>query len=145
MPKKKNSAAVQLGKLRMKGLTKAARKDLARQGEEKRLVKFLAPYFDPAKTFRIEPPGTIEGGDVLITNDRIYTGLSARTNAEGAEQLARIARDVCSMRAETAEVPVHHLHLKGEATFHPGHNLITASEEIAHFFANSGSNAVRKT
>ncbi len=32
MAKKKNSAAVQLGKLRMKGLTKAARKDLARQG-----------------------------------------------------------------------------------------------------------------
>jgi hypothetical protein len=32
MAKKKNSAAVQLGKLRMKGLTKTARKNLARQG-----------------------------------------------------------------------------------------------------------------
>jgi hypothetical protein len=32
MAKKKNSAAVQLGKLRMKGLTKTERQDFARQG-----------------------------------------------------------------------------------------------------------------
>jgi hypothetical protein len=32
MEKKKNSAAVQLGKLRMKGLTKSERQELARQG-----------------------------------------------------------------------------------------------------------------
>ncbi len=35
----------------------------------------------------IEPPGTLDGGDVLRIGRRVYVGLSARTNADGATQL----------------------------------------------------------
>ena len=37
----------------------------------------------------IEPPGTLDGGDVLRVGRRLFVGLSGRTNREGAGQLAR--------------------------------------------------------
>ncbi len=40
---------------------------------------------------RVERPATLEGGDVLRLGRTLYVGLSARTNAEGAESLRRIA------------------------------------------------------
>ena len=39
----------------------------------------------------IEPPGTVDGGDVLTIDRTIYVGASARTNADGIAQLRRIA------------------------------------------------------
>jgi dimethylargininase len=36
----------------------------------------------------IEPPGTLDGGDVLAIGSTIYVGESTRTNAEGIRQLA---------------------------------------------------------
>ena len=39
----------------------------------------------------IQPPATIEGGDVMRVNRTLYTGLSARTNMEGIDQLRAIA------------------------------------------------------
>jgi dimethylargininase len=41
---------------------------------------------------RVEDPGTLEGGDVVIFGDRIAIGLSGRTNALGARVLADAAR-----------------------------------------------------
>ncbi len=40
---------------------------------------------------RVEPPATLEGGDVIVLGDRILIGLSARTNAAGAACLADAA------------------------------------------------------
>jgi dimethylargininase len=39
---------------------------------------------------RIEPPGTIDGGDVLVAGRRVFVGATSRTNAAGAEQLRAI-------------------------------------------------------
>ena len=39
---------------------------------------------------RIEAPGTLDGGDVLVTGTDVLVGLSARTNAEGIEQLSAL-------------------------------------------------------
>ena len=39
----------------------------------------------------IEPPGTLDGGDVLAIGPTIYVGESTRTNAEGIRQLADLA------------------------------------------------------
>jgi dimethylargininase len=36
----------------------------------------------------IEPPGTLDGGDVITFGDRVAIGVSARTNEAGARQLA---------------------------------------------------------
>src|SRR5215211_4780886 len=40
---------------------------------------------------RIEPPATLEGGDVLRLGRTLYVGLSRRTNAEGVAGLRRLA------------------------------------------------------
>ncbi len=37
--------------------------------------------------FQITEPGTLDGGDVLKVGTTVYVGLSARTNADGLEQL----------------------------------------------------------
>lgn len=39
----------------------------------------------------IEPPGTVDGGDVLVIGHTIFVGESARTNADGIAQLRAIA------------------------------------------------------
>jgi dimethylargininase len=38
----------------------------------------------------IEPPATVDGGDVLVVGRRVYVGRSSRTNADGVAQLRRI-------------------------------------------------------
>jgi dimethylargininase len=43
---------------------------------------------------RIEPPATLDGGDVVVYGDRIAIGVSARTDRMGAERLAAIARSI---------------------------------------------------
>jgi len=45
----------------------------------------LAPQ---ARALQIEAPGTIDFGDVIVYGDRVAIGVSARTNEQGAGQLA---------------------------------------------------------
>ena len=59
----------------------------ARRGEAAALEPVLAGRRPLA---RIEAPGTLEGGDVLVAGRTVLVGLSERTSAEGAAQLARI-------------------------------------------------------
>jgi len=63
---------------------------------------------------RIEPPATIDGGDVLLVGRTMYVGQTTRTNAPAVEQLlARLAPLGYDVRA----VPVHGcLHLKSAVT-----------------------------
>jgi dimethylargininase len=48
---------------------------------------------DVRKT-RVEAPGTLEGGDVIVFGDRVAIGLSARTNEAGAERMADEAQSL---------------------------------------------------
>jgi len=79
---------------------------------------------------RIEPPGTLEGGDVLRIERRLLVGLSSRTNASGAGQLAAIARPL-GYTVET--IPVRGcLHLKTACTHvggAAGHDVLLVNPE----------------
>lgn len=58
----------------------------SRLGEVEGIRPALAPFF---RSFaRIEPPGTVDGGDVCEAGDQVFIGVSGRTNEEGARQLA---------------------------------------------------------
>ena len=46
------------------------------------------PGPDPIE--RIHPPGTVDGGDVLVLSRHAFIGLSERTNEAGARQLGAI-------------------------------------------------------
>ncbi len=59
----------------------------ARKGEEESIAPVLAQY---RKTEKIQPPGTVDGGDVLQVDKHFFIGVSERTNPEGAGQLSHI-------------------------------------------------------
>lgn len=59
----------------------------SRRPEADQIAEALAPLRPLA---RIEAPGTLEGGDVILAGKDLYVGLSQRTNAEGIAQLAAI-------------------------------------------------------
>src|SRR6187397_656978 len=65
---------------------------IARPGAASRRpeVDAMAAALRPHRTLAfIEAPGTLDGGDVLVTPGRVFVGISGRTNAEGVRQLAR--------------------------------------------------------
>lgn len=58
----------------------------------------------------IEPPGSVEGGDVVLDGSLAFAGLSSRTNREGLDQLAALLRPL-GYELRVAAVPGTHLHL----------------------------------
>ena len=63
---------------------------------------------------RIEAPGTVDGGDVLVVGRRVYVGETGRTNAAGIEQMRGI---LAPLGYDVAAVPVRGcLHLKSGVT-----------------------------
>lgn len=60
----------------------------SRRGEVASIGEVLADLVPTLGT--IEAPGTVDGGDVCVVNDRFLIGITARTNDEGARQFAAI-------------------------------------------------------
>lgn len=58
----------------------------SRRAEVGAVARALAPW---RALRRIEPPGTLDGGDMLVLGRRVFAGLSTRTNREGVAQLER--------------------------------------------------------
>ena len=56
----------------------------SRRPETAAVAEALRPY---RRLFRIEPPGTLDGGDVLRIGKMVFVGLSRRTDRAGIEQL----------------------------------------------------------
>lgn len=80
----------------------------SRRGETRAIAEALEPY---RTLVHIEAPATLDGGDVLVLDDRIYVGLSTRTNEAAIEQLRALTR------REVIPVPVQGaLHLKSAIT-----------------------------
>jgi dimethylargininase len=97
----------------------------SRRGEERALADWLARRLP---TVRIEEPGTLEGGDVLVLPDRVLVGQSARSNASGIGQLADI---LAADGLPVVPVPVGaNLHLLSGVAY-LGANRLLAVEEIA--------------
>ncbi len=73
---------------------------------------FLRPALEAAFETVLElPQGFADGGDVLAMADRVFIGLSARTDRAGAEALAGLL-DQIGRKAVIAETPASVLHLK---------------------------------
>jgi dimethylargininase len=80
----------------------------SRRGETRAVAEALEPY---RRLAFIEAPATIDGGDVLVLDDRVYVGLSTRTNEAAIAQLR------WHTRREVIPVPVGEaLHLKTAVT-----------------------------
>ena len=59
----------------------------SRKGEVTSIAAALQPF---RETVWIQPPGTIDGGDVLMVGRHLFIGISERTNQHGAGQLGEI-------------------------------------------------------
>jgi dimethylargininase len=119
----------------------------SRRGEEEALVELLASRFP---TTRVVPPGTLEGGDVLILPDRVVVGRSDRTNRAGIAQLVVALSDLTGLAnlsglagLPVLEAPVEgYLHLLSAVT-HLGDGTLLAVEDIALPPALAGFPALR--
>jgi dimethylargininase len=75
----------------------------ARRGEEKVLIAELAGQRIKVGALRfMVAPGTLEGGDVVVTDRGIFVGESRRTNVDGIKQFRNILADqpVTGVRTE---------------------------------------------
>ena len=61
----------------------------SRRGEISAVEKILSLHHQIS---RIEPPATLDGGDVVRLGKELFVGCSSRTNAEGIESLTRIVQ-----------------------------------------------------
>jgi len=60
----------------------------SRRGEVSSVAQSLTQFYSSLHT--IQPPGTLDGGDICQADDHFFIGISERTNEEGAQQLAGI-------------------------------------------------------
>ena len=61
----------------------------SRRAETASVAKALAPF---RSLKYIEPPGTLDGGDVICIGRDVFVGQSARTNSPGIRQLGELLR-----------------------------------------------------
>jgi dimethylargininase len=59
----------------------------SRRGEVDSVGQALEQYYSVLQA--IQPPGTLDGGDICHVGDHFFIGISDRTNAAGARQLAK--------------------------------------------------------
>jgi dimethylargininase len=103
----------------------------SRRPEVDAVAAFLS---DRMELLRIEPPGTLDGGDVLRVGRTLYVGASGRTNPAGIAQLRAL---VAPRGYDVVAVPVTGcLHLKSAVTEVADHVVLLRKEWVdGHAFA----------
>lgn len=92
-----------------------------RRKEAASLAKAIAPF---RKIEYVTLPGTVEGGDILRVEKKLFVGATARTNEEGIRQLRKIVQPY---GYQVIAVPVTGcLHLKSAVTY-LGNNVLLAN------------------
>jgi len=85
----------------------------SRRGEEKAIAAALGTI-STHRVIRLEPPATMDGGDVISTGDQLFVGLTARTNEHAVRQLEGL---LGPSGVDVVGVPVTDvLHLKSACT-----------------------------
>lgn len=99
----------------------------ARNGEQHDILPYLARH---RKTAVIEPPGKLDGGDVLMVGTHFFIGISDRTNVAGAGALGAIL----SSYGNTFEtIPVGAgLHFKSDVNYVGKNTLLMTNAYSGH-------------
>lgn len=99
-----------------------------RNGERIEIEPAIHRFFPSDQIARIELPGTLEGGDVMMVGDHFYVGRSSRTNEEGIRQLTEILE---GWGLECTEVPLEFvLHLKTGVNYLEDGNMLVSGEFV---------------
>jgi dimethylargininase len=97
---------------------------VSRRLETVEMRSVLSDYFNHIE--EIQPPGTLEAGDVLEVDGHYYIGISDRTNAKGAEQLISILKKY-GKSGSTIRLEKY-LHLKTGVAYLGNNTLLLAGE-----------------
>jgi dimethylargininase len=97
---------------------------VSRRGEVEHITAAVREFYPNADV--IIAPGHVEAGDIMMVADHFYIGLSARTNAAGAQQLIAILHQqgLSGSVVEMSEL----LHLKTGLSYLENNNLLTFGE-----------------
>lgn len=82
-----------------------------RRGEDERMAGVLDSLGVPSAG-EIKPPGTVEGGDVILAGEVAFVGRSERTNASGVKQLTRLL-GAMAIEVRVVLLTPPHLHIGG--------------------------------
>jgi dimethylargininase len=82
-----------------------------RRGEEDWMTSALDSLGVPCAG-KIDKPGTVEGGDVILAGKIAFVGLSERTNRSGVRQLSRLLMNM-GVEVRALSLPLPHLHIGG--------------------------------
>ena len=97
----------------------------SRRGEVAATVAAMGRYRQLAF---IQAPGTLDGGDVLVTSRQVFVGDTPRTNDDGARQLAAF---IAPLGLDVVRVPVTKcLHLKSAVSNLPDGELLVNPDWI---------------
>ena len=96
----------------------------------RRRARVLAQALDPyRRLLRIESPGMLDGGDVLVAGKTVWIGIGSRSNMEAVRQVRRFLSPYGYM---VFTVPVRGcLHLKSAVTQAGGRTLLVNPEWVA--------------
>jgi dimethylargininase len=94
----------------------------SRQGEGESVAGEISKH---REITHLKPPATLDGGDVLMTDQAVYVGQSSRTNREAVQALEDFCGKPC------IPVPVRRgLHLKTSVSFLGNNRLILNPENM---------------
>jgi dimethylargininase len=99
----------------------------SREGEEAPILEVVQRHF-PVET--LQPPAFLDWGDVLIAEERLFVGLSERTNEEAVRQLRRMLAPQWSVTA--VPLPPDLLHLLSGCSY-LGNGSLLAVDSLAGF------------
>ena len=94
----------------------------SRLGEAAAMTPALQGLYSDVR--RIEGPGFIEGGDILVTEREILVGKSARTDADGVAELTRLVSD-WGYTARELQTPPDVLHFKTDCSLLDEETILT--------------------
>jgi len=103
----------------------------SRRGEIESMRNTLADFF--LALMSIEPPGTVDGGDVCEAGRNFFIGISGRTNEAGAQQLAELLESfgyTCTSVDIRDESGL--LHLKSGLAYLGDNRLVIAESLAGH-------------
>jgi len=101
---------------------------VSRKGEIEKMGTVLSQFFSSIE--KINAPGTLEAGDVMMVGNHYYIGLSGRTNKDGAEQLIEILKRY-GLSGSIIELE-NVLHLKTGVAYLENNNMVACGEFISH-------------
>ncbi len=96
-----------------------------RRGEETWLAHHVASLGIP-QVGRIQPPGTFEGGDLILAGRVAFVGRSSRSNTEGVRQMSEILSWM-GYEVRVAPVPDRYLHIGGAMSMIAPERVLTCA------------------